>query len=336
MPDQADKRVAWLFGGLCVLTLAGLIYFAESIATHSAPAYSTWNAGADGAKLLFDSLKQSGLVNVERQFESVTLHTPKQSTIFFLGMESFALKYEDEEFFRSTEAAAKQGNVLVFAVLDDYFFDGQSKVVDSHSPQPPKTEIQKQWGVSIDKGGFHPDKNWRNAFGLTNVWQRAFGSGTIILLTKGGRLNNKNIATDSAARQLLYQLISQRPSVVFEEAHLGIRESGSIMGLARRYHLQGLILGFLLLAALFVWSRSVSFPPPRPEEKKPLLGSDNQSMLAELMARHLKNQLISICVQEWNRTRGHKNVLAPPIDPNPVSAYREIQESLQDKSIFKI
>jgi hypothetical protein len=50
--------------------------------------------------------------------------------------------------------------------------------------------------------------------------------------------------------------------VVFDESHLGEVESGSIAGLARNYHLEGLALALLTLAGLYVWKNSSSLLPP--------------------------------------------------------------------------
>jgi len=332
MPEASRKSVAPLFAALCIAALGALIYFGQSAATQSAPAYSTWNTSPDGAKLLFDGLREAGFVQVFRQFKPVSIQKPRQATVFFLGVEAYDLDNEDAEYFDSMEAAAKRGNDLVIAVPDESTYTFKS--------DGEKTLLGKRWGVHFvsEKGIFaaYPivDKTWKEAG--ADVWQKPFGKGSITLVGKGQRLNNKSIATDSANRKLLYALVSQYPSAVFEEAHLGIQESGSIVGLARHYHLQGLMAGFFILAAMFVWSRSVSFPPAVPAEDKPLLGSDTRAMLTELMSRHLKNQLIATCISEWNRTRGHAAAISAPVETNAVAAYMQIQQALKDKAKFTI
>jgi hypothetical protein len=115
---MSAKSVKLLFAALCVATLTALIYFAQSAATQSAPAYSSWNTGPDGAKLLFDGLAESGLVNVSRQFKPITLQKPQQATVFFLGVDAYTLDGEDSEYFDSMEAAANRGNNLVIAIPD--------------------------------------------------------------------------------------------------------------------------------------------------------------------------------------------------------------------------
>jgi len=328
-----EKYQGFLFALLCVGALGVLIYFAQSAATQSAPAYSTWNTSPQGAELLFDGLKESGFVQVMRQFRPVSIQKPQGATVFFLGVSAFALNTEDAAYFDAMEAAARRGNDLVIAIPDEstYTFKKDEK----------KTMLETRWGIRFasDKGIFSASPLMDNSWQVVQegVWRKAFGKGCLTVVGKGQRFDNKGIASDEANRALLYQLVSAHPLVIFEEAHLGIRESGSIVGLARHYHLQGLMAGLLVLAGLFVWSRSVSFPPPAPVQEKTLTGSDTRAMLTELMSRHLKNELLATCVAEWNRTRGQAPILsADRSETNAVKAYAQIQQDLQDRQTFTL
>ena len=170
----------------------------------------------------------------------------------------------------------------------------------------------------------------------TGVFQHTYGRGEVIVITDAARLTNKGIATSAPDRQLFTQLLIGHPAALFEEAHLGIRETGSIAGLARHYRLQGLLLGLVLLAGMFIWSRSVSFPPAPEAIDEAVAGSDTRSLLTELMSRHLKDRLVAACVAEWNRTRGHAPAIEVPAETNPVAAYAQLQELLAGKSRFQI
>jgi|GEM_PF-5177104 len=289
------KLVPVFCAAVCVAGASALVYFAQSYASQSLPAYSTLNTKPNGAKLMFDALSDAGFVQVSRQFKSIELQKPKNAGVFFLGAEPG----EVEE----RETSARAGNRLVFSSRTN--------------------------GV--------PEKAWQPLpdFG-PGVWRRGFGKGDIILVANPERLTNKGIATESANRGLLRKLLAGYHAAVFEEAHLGIRETGSIAGLARHYHLQGLIAGLLLLAALFIWSRSVSFPPLPQVPAEPLTGVDNRAMLAELMSRHLMGQLLTTCVAEWNRTRSHAPAIQAPDAASAVAGYAALQESLQQKTKFRI
>jgi len=327
-----EKYRNFLFAGLCAGALAVLIYFAQSAATESAPAYSTWNRNPDGARLLFDGLRQAGFIAVSRQLKPVSLEKPRGAAVFFLGVPALDLNEEDAAYFDGMEAAARRGNRLVIAIPEDsaYTFKKVEK----------KALLETRWGIRFgsEKGIFSAtpivDQNWKSAG--DGVWTRDFGSGGITLVARGQRLSNKGIATEAANRALLYELVKGQRAAIFEEAHLGIRETGSIVGLARHYHLQGLMAGFLILAGMFVWSRSVRFPPAAAVPERMVAGADARSILTELMSRHLKKDLMAACVAEWNRTRGQARAIAVPAETNAVAAYAGIQQQLQDKQKFKL
>jgi hypothetical protein len=287
----------------------------------------------DGARLLFDGLREAGFVAVSRQFKPVSLEKPRAAAVFFLGFAALDLNEEDAAFFDAMEAAARRGNKLIVAVPEEstYTFKRAEK----------KALLETRWGVKFasEKGNFSAtpvvDKNWKAAG--DGVWTRNFGSGGIVLLARGQRLSNKGIANEAANRALLYELVKGQRALIFEEAHLGIRETGSIVGLARHYHLQGLMAGFLILAGMFVWSRSVRFPPAAAAMEKQVAGTDARGMLTEMMSRYLKKDLMAACVAEWNRTRGQAQAIVMPADTNAVAAYAGIQQQLlQDKQKFKL
>ena len=100
--------------------------------------------------------------------------------------------------------------------------------------------------VSIREGDLFGDFDCGSE--LEGFWRRRldarFWFSEIVLVGRGQRLSNKGIATEAANRALLYELVKGQRAAIFEEAHLGIRETGSIVGLARHYHLQGLMAGF--------------------------------------------------------------------------------------------
>ncbi len=125
--------------------------------------------------------------------------------------------------------------------------------------------------------------------------------------------------------------------MVFDETHFGIEESGSIAGLARRYKLQGLIAGLLVLVALFIWNQSVSFPPPAEfasGQEKQVLSADARSTFPGLIARHLTPQaLMESCVAEWNRVKHQQRITSDlPAKADSVETYRQLQENLPKRS----
>lgn len=340
------RFVPVVFTAVCVTGAAMLVYFAQLSALQSIPAYSTLSSKPEGAKLLFDGLSKVGAAKVSRQFKPVSLQKPVNAVVFFLGVRPSELEAGEQSYFDEMERSARAGNRLVIGVTK-----GPAKRLviggpDSRAVKVDETEgttLFKRWGINFvpskdDSLITVPklDKSWQSLPEAgSEVWQRKFGKGAIVFVGHTDRLNNKGIATSEGNRRVLRHLLGDYGAVVFEEAHLGIQETGSIAGLARHYHLQGLLAGLILVAALFVWSRSISFPPAPPTTEKLLVGSDTRSMLRELMSRHLKGNVLAICVAEWNRTSPRSPSLEVPEGSDVLAAYSKLQRSLQEKAKFR-
>jgi len=130
--------------------------------------------------------------------------------------------------------------------------------------------------------------------------------------------------------------------VVFDERHFGIAESGTVVGLARRFRLTGMALGLALCAALFIWKNAAGFPPladaPRSET---LAGRTSISGLFTLLRRHIKPaDLAATCWNEWlagNRReltpdrRARAEAILREHGRTPLDAVREIQTVLHSK-----
>jgi hypothetical protein len=99
---------------------------------------------------------------------------------------------------------------------------------------------------------------------------------------------------------LLLTLLGGKPQVRFDESHLGLEETGTIVALARRFHLQGFLLGLVVIAALFIWRNVAAFPPRRERGVTGLAaGRDSLTGLAILLQRHLPEPaVLASCLRE--------------------------------------
>ena len=209
--------------------------------------------------------------------------------------------------------------------------------------------------------------DWHSALILTNLdasWQtiyargtnavvaeRRFGSGAIVLATDSYFLSNEAMRKDRHA-DLLAWLLGPNQQVVFDEAHLGLVESSGVATLARKYRLQWLCAGLLLLAGLFVWKNAFSFVPPYPEEttQSYVVGKDAAAGFVNLLRRNVApRDLLGVCFSEWTKSLGpgnphliarvdqaqaviEKEAALPVAIQNPVRAYRKICEILKAPS----
>ena len=109
---------------------------------------------------------------------------------------------------------------------------------------------------------------------------------------------------------LLSWWIGPNKRVIFDEAHLGAVDNPGVAALIRKYHLDGLVLGLVLLAGLFIWKNAVSFVPAHPEEGRAgfVEGKDSGTGFVNLLRRNITaTQIVNLCFSEWKRSAGHGN-----------------------------
>jgi hypothetical protein len=146
---------------------------------------------------------------------------------------------------------------------------------------------------------------------------RAMGGGALVLAADSFPFSNEALRRERQSG-LLSWLIGSSTRVVFDEAHLGVRESPGVATLARQYRLGGLFLAALVLAGLFVWKNSAAFPPadnraPAPAQAEAAAGSDATSGFVQLLRRHVRPaDLMKACLTEW------KAHLPPEARPSPM------------------
>ena len=328
MPER--KWLSRLVVAVLALALMGGLIRLARFSSAAYPPYSSLQSGRTGTKVLFEALLTIGKLEVSRNYLPLGEAQFQSSAVFYLGVKPAALASSDAALFAKLEGIAKSGNRLILGVTDERF--------ESKRDKPP--EIEKRWGIRItpQPGIVIEDASVWRALPDNGGFERAFGAGSIVLLPDSQRLNNESLAKRAAARTLVPVLVARHRKVVFEETHLGTVETGGVAGLARRYRLQGLFAGLLLVVILFIWNRSVAFPPPSRFERETdsvVSGSDARPLMVGLLSRHIApGSLIDVCVSEWNRLRPDKKLSARDTK-NPVATYLEIQNELQRKKIVK-
>jgi hypothetical protein len=249
------------------------------------------------------------------------------------------------------------------------------------------TSLKKKWGIGFEflplrRGEadsyepVHVDNksalplpatlDWHSALVLTNLdssWhtiyargtspvlvERRFGSGAIVMATDSYFLSNEALRKDRHA-DLLSWLAGSSRHIVFDEAHLGIVEQPGVALLMRRYRLQWLVGGLLLLAGLFIWKNALSFVPPVSDEVRPeyVAGQEAATGFINLLRRNIApRDVLRTCFDEWTRSLAHgaahslarvdqaQAVLEaesarPPRERNPIRTYEEICRVLKGK-----
>jgi hypothetical protein len=315
------------------------------------PEYSSLRTDPLGAKLLHDSLAALPGISVSRGYMPLAFYEGNASTVLLLGVRPAAL--DDAEFLTTLEKAVSRGNRVVVALSlprnGDFGEDRGSaaKAASAKKGSQEKSPLETAWHVRL-----HTEKQ-RIYFDAGTEWtridptaalsaiERTFGNAAIVLYGASTPFSNEAMVLGENT-EAVTAAIGSNINICFDETHLGIAESGSVIGLARRYRLMGLIFGLALCAAMAIWKHSSPFPPPltvSPRERT--IGRTSFSGLATLLARHVPpRELALACWQAW--LKSNRNQLPPERveraaaiarDPslNPLEAVHEIQTTIRAK-----
>jgi len=160
------------------------------------------------------------------------------------------------------------------------------------------------------RSGFYfsePSDDWNLIYTNENgpvCMEYVQGGGRLVVLTDSYIFSNESLWEKKQAQLLIWMLGNQK-QIVFDESHLGITSRTSISNLVFRYRFQGLVVGFLLLAVMFLWrNTSPLIPPDRTNTADaPSVGKDAASGMVNLLKRSIsKEDLLKTCLSEWEKT----------------------------------
>jgi hypothetical protein len=328
------------------------------------PAFSSMRTDGMGTKLLYESLGKVPGVSVDRNFAPLQLLPRDGVAVLLLGMNPVGVNWNEGLLLQAAEAAARRGDRIVIAMyvdpekqrLTQSDFERRPEPIGAGRKQPAKNEtppIRSMWGVALqfdaEAGAghglsFREFSGWkvlaRGDAGVLTI-EREFGKGSVVLTGESADFTN-GAAVELRGLPQVVEAVGEHRQVVFDEQHLGIAESGSIVGMARRFRLMGLALGLALCAALFIWKNASSFPPPTAAPASDRWsGRTSHAGLLTLLRRHIAPaELVAVCWREWLVTNG--SALGPEIRSRveavvaesaarPVEAAREIQTLLRAK-----
>ena len=332
------------------------------------PVYSTLRADPLGAEALYESLALQPGLTVTRNMRPMTRVSGHDTTLFLLGIDEwFAQSTLNVGMAPDLERVARGGGRTVIAfvpqrprleaeVAIERQLRGDKKTTPTkHVPTLFEklgvtlvTETEKrrsEWSADpprytalwFDK--LAPAWSVQNWYRNHPVWiERPWLAGSIVLVADSWLLSNEALARQPDAVALA-QLAGPNHNLVFDERHLGIDEGGSVAGLLRRYHLQGLIAALLVLAGLYVWKSSSPLLPraaTNNAEAAGLRGFSAASGLVTLLERSIAvPQLLDVCIGEYQATAGRGLKLEETMRQSaraadPVRGYKTIRQALEE------
>ena len=202
---------------------------------------------------------------------------------------------------------------------DEWGFSLREPTGDDTPTDVPKLIVRRKEGAGLPlmlnwhgREWFETsNRAWRTLYtnpeGGAVAIERPLGAGTLVLLTDSWHFTNEALRDDRTAEWLAW-LVGRSRRVIFDETHLGIREQPGVAMLARRYRLHGVVAVLAVLAGLFVWRNSTSFPPVEPTPRQPgdnaaVQGREAAAGFVSLLRRNLPvASLASTCFQEWRKS----------------------------------
>jgi hypothetical protein len=361
MPSGRNANNGWLWA-LTALFLALFVWGAEEVAVMPLqtgevyPEYSSLRADPLGAKALYESLAALPELTVSRLYKERTV-LDSGTALLVLGVDSKSWPESSEEVFDGYEHLLQKGGRLVIAFLPARTPRVQSAAQPADSPDVAKQKwnvhlsYRRQAGDNGSNEGLPPRQSdvyfqagapWsvvEAREGEATIVERPLANGKVVLVADSYPLSNEGLRESRDAASLA-RLIGPVHSVIFDENHFGVSESGSVTTLMRKYHLEGALAILSVVVALFVWRSASSFLPPRESMRdQTVAGRDAQEGLTALLRRSVPEpELLDACFREWNRS-------APPArqaelveaeiarwaGKEPVKAYRAVKRSLEMK-----
>ena len=262
------------------------------------PEYSSLRSDPQGSKLLFDGLAGIKAVQVERNFLPLEYLPGGGASILVLGVDPEKL---NELYVPLGRAAAGGDRVVIALNLKPGITPKAVKSLDSEWHLKLQSDTDKE---HVHRYYFADSPDWRvldRAGPKVLAVERDLKKGTVAFFAESGDFDNESTLAGDRLR-LVLAAIGGNARIVFDEQHLGISAGGSVMEMARRFRLTGLMLGLALVAALFFWRNAAGFPPQSPEPGPGdfLAGRTAQAGLLTLLRRYVPpGELAAACWQEW-------------------------------------
>jgi hypothetical protein len=271
------------------------------------PPYSSLRADPYGTRALYESLEKIPGAIVVRHLKPLNILEGAAGVVFYAGVHPGTLNFAQKKDLERFETVVQRGARLIIAL---------QPVRDNPEAKLGRSIIEERWGVRLAYSQEsedllpsqtllyfdHLDKNWQT-LRQASVIARGMGKGSIVLVANAYLLSNEALLASRDTDLLAAIIGGPAQRFTFDEYHFGVEETGSLAALARKYGLQSLVAGLLLLAALFVWQSSASFLPPREVEEAEVLGKSAVSGFVNLLRRGVPStELLPLCAKEWRKS----------------------------------
>jgi hypothetical protein len=331
-----DRLIAFILIGLmaALFVVIGVQMFKVRAEVNGVyPEYSSFRADPKGYRILFETLSRLPSIHVERSVQPLQeLPSGNGKILVVAGL--LPSGWPTDETKLLNDWMTNGGTLLV--AFSSRQFDSHEE--NQRDPVPPESkwlrgEVDKveSWGIRIfcskqslatrlQSNLFADQSSWAGhlyiqptesdwdvlakARDLPVVLQRTFGAGKLILLADSYPLSNIALAARRNTA-LVSWLFPEHSTVIFDETHFGIVDRPGIIGLARRYGLDGAFVAVLGLALLYLWASRYSLRPVRrvrADSEPAVRGAGGNEIFTNLLRRTLPTaDLCTVCLQIWKQ-----------------------------------
>jgi len=266
---------AWLLIFATAAGAAGCLWFVLSGQYASGtvyPDYSSQRTDRMGTAALYEALSRT-VPKVSRNEAPLQSIAARDSELLILGLSPNEI---DSDFIDEVEAQAKAGNRVVVAFDAGTWVFNLEKINQAlwshwnlHIADPRKIEAGENYAARVreflrfeSKPGSSEWKTGATHEGKTIAVSRQFGTGSVVLVGGSWAFTNAALREDRNTEEIAWA-VGTPSKILFDETHLGSVEQGSVMGLVRRFRLEGVLAAAIACALLFIWQSSSPFPPER-------------------------------------------------------------------------
>ncbi|HTU46241.1 MAG TPA: hypothetical protein VMF91_14330 [Bryobacteraceae bacterium] len=300
--------------------------------SYNYPDCSSLNNSDTGTKAYFEALARLGFAP-SRNFKMLRKLTGARAAIFYAGPDLWSFRYSDEKDLEQFEQLASGGARVILALdpegITELPREKPKRASDSKDSRSREDNLKKHWGIEltyVERAVASENRkllaglevqpvtwrfsSWPAAWkpshprnGSPLFLEREFGTGSVVLIANSKLFTNRELLVHPDVDVLATAPGAYR-DIIFDENHLGIADTGTVMGLATAHGLEWMLVGFVVLAILYVWRSSVSFIPrlSAPVEAS-VSGRDAHLALSHLLMQSVPSKsLLRVAGEEWNRS----------------------------------
>jgi len=343
------------------------------------PPYSSLRTDPLGAKALYESIASCCGLSVRRNYDPFSkLKDRSDAVIFILGVSLEDFDATPKDVLDDLNYFIRSGGRLVLTVYPVQKVTELEEIEKTLKGDEDSESLESEWGFRLNNEPLNPNEGKGKAelksndlsdrtplscytsiyFDRLPAWrviysrgihpviiERKMGKGTVVLSSLSYFVSNEAMLRERHS-ELLGWLVGSKKEVIFDELYHGVSSDRGVAYLVRKYHLQSLIIGILVLAGLFVWKNASSLVSSsesyRLSKSDAAVGKESAAGLTNLLRRSIPaKSIFRVCYLEWRKSLGVQSaVLKTKLnriqaiadqETDPLTAYNAVSKIVNER-----